>query len=98
MAPRRMSVRPRGGSVAERAVADVPAADELVARAAAVAQEHRRPRPAADLAAAEVRVHDVAPAAGDDDVRPVACVDEVLARAADELVGLRLGLPGGLVV
>src|SRR3954469_2143303 len=49
----------RDASVPERAVADPPAAVELVQAAAAVAQEDGRARAAVDLAATEVRVHDV---------------------------------------
>src|SRR3954471_15567411 len=105
MAPRAMSVRarrarraPDDASVAEGAVADPATAVELVQAAAAVAQEDGRARPAVDLAATEVRVHDVVAGARDDDVPAVPRVDEVLARPADELVELRLRLARRLVV
>ena len=51
-----------------------------------------------DLAVSEMTVDDIAPATRMDEVTPVACVDEVLARATDEMVHLRHRLTAGLEV
>src|SRR5439155_23625457 len=91
--------RSNSGSVADRLVADVPAAEQPVVAAILPADKHGRPTVAApDRAATEVDVDLVGAAAGVDEVGAVAGVDEVLARAAVDAVHLRGRLAGRLVV
>src|SRR5689334_13696606 len=79
--------------------ADPLAVADLVAALGAVADEQRvAPGAAVDAAAPEVRVDRVVVGPGDDDVAPVAGVDEVRARAPVEVVDLGRALAGGLVV
>src|SRR3954466_4849930 len=85
--------------VADGLEADRLAVADLVAALGAVADEQRvAPAAAVDAAATEVGVDRVVVGSGDDDIEPVAGVDEVRASATVEVIDLGRALAGGLVV